>query len=60
MKLPKTIEGIPVEKTGELSPNIGGGRWQGMRPIDGSKRHWEVNTRTGKILDMTKDLYGSG
>lgn len=57
VKLPKTIDDIPVVKTGDKA-TIKGQVWQGMRPKDETiERHWEFSLTTGRILDMTKEIY---
>lgn len=59
MRLPKTIDGIPVIRSGEETTSAMGQIWQGMKPKDETiERYWEVSITTGRILDMTKEVYG--
>ena len=59
-KLPKFIDGIAVMPSGESVTIAAGQRWQGMRPIDDTiERYWEYSVTTGRILDMTKEVFGN-
>jgi hypothetical protein len=52
------IDGIEVVKEGNLSDVIGGVRWQGYVPADGTRRYWEFDMTNKRAVDMTADYYG--
>lgn len=56
--IPEKIEGISVERSGEVSHFLGE-RWQGMRPVDECiERYWEFSHDSGRIIDMSTVIYG--
>ncbi len=58
-KIPKEIDGIPVVEGADSPTLVKGEEWMTMMPKDISiDRIWEFSLTTGRILDMTAEVYG--